>query len=332
MSDKPLRYKVHIQNKGWTDWFQEGSLAGTVGESLQLEAIVIEGVDEYRVHIEGLGWSEWYKEGKVAGTTGKNLRIEAIEIRGTDVNYQVHVQNVGWLNWARNGETSGTESKSLRVEAVRIVKSANSLTIDNLSSHLSPAPQPVPVAPSAPAAPAQQGTKSGHVYVAPGHGVQTDGVWDCGCTDGDYTEADLMQNIAVVVARNLRDWGIEVTTEADTGNDKNMVYSVAAANEVGADLYISLHCDYNLAPSGTYPIVYPGSGDGINFATAVNNSVMAVMGIGTRGILQRDDYEVSYTDMPACIFETGSICRDINKLLDVEKYGYAVAQGIYDAI
>ena len=54
------------------------------------------------------------------------------------------------------------------------------------------------------------------------------------------------------------------------------------------------------------------------------------MGLKTRAILQRDDYEVSATNMTACIFETGSIRADINKLLDFNKYGEAIAQGIYD--
>ena len=176
------------------------------------------------------------------------------------------------------------------------------------------------------------GKKSAHIYVAPGHGTQTNGIWDSGCTDGNYTEANLVLAIAKVVVRNLRDWGITVTSEADRDNDLNMTYSVAKANNVGADYYISLHCDWNQAPTGTYPIIYPGSASGMKFANAVNASVMSRMGMTTRGILQRDDYEVSYTDMPACIFECGSIRADINKLLNVEKFGFAIAQGIYDAI
>jgi len=332
MTNKPLQYKVHIQNKGWSDWLQEGRLAGTTGESLRLEAIVIEGVDEYRVHVENIGWMDWVKEGEVAGTEGQGLRIEAIEIKGEQTNYQVHVQDYGWLDWARNGETAGTTKGSLRIEAIRILNSVEPIAVDDTRKYLEIAPKPIPVpvvvTPPSPV----HGTKTGHVYVAPGHGVQTNGIWDSGCVDGNYTEADLMQNIAMVVASNLRMWGILVTTESDTGNDKNMVYSVDAANSVGADVYVSLHCDYNLAPSGTYPIIYPGSDSGMALAQCINNSVMVTMGLGTRGILQRDDYEVSYTDMTACIFELGSIRYDINQLLDFNKFGLVIAQGIYDAL
>ena len=42
-----MRCKVHIENKGWLGWFEEGQFAGTTGEKLRMEAIIIEGVDEY---------------------------------------------------------------------------------------------------------------------------------------------------------------------------------------------------------------------------------------------------------------------------------------------
>lgn len=59
---------------------------------------------------------------------------------------------------------------------------------------------------------------------------------------------------------------------------------------------------------------------------------MSRMGMATRGVMQRDDYEVPEQKMRACIFETGSIRQDISKLLEAEKYGYALAQGIFDGI
>ncbi len=36
---------------------------------------------EYRVHIQNIGWQAWKKLGQMAGTTGQSLQIEAIEIR-----------------------------------------------------------------------------------------------------------------------------------------------------------------------------------------------------------------------------------------------------------
>ena len=326
-----LRYKVHIQDKGWSPFFEEGRFAGTVGESKRIEAIVIEGVDEYRVHIQDKGWGPWVKAGEIAGTVGEGKRIEAIEIKGTDVNYRVHVQNEGWMDWARDGEMAGTEGGGLRVEAIQILTSKDPLAVDNKEASIKIAPKPIPVPDPKPVTPSQK-PKSGKVYLAVGHGVSSNGAWDSGCVDGNLTEADLMLAIGKVAVAHLRNLGFTVLSDADTGNDKNIAVCVAEANAWGADVYVSLHCDYNLAPSGLLPIIYPGSNDGMNLANSLIAAVQAANGLRVRGIIQRDDWEVSDTNMTACIFETGSIRYDVGKLLDAETYGKAVAQGIYNAM
>lgn len=168
------------------------------------------------------------------------------------------------------------------------------------------------------------------IFLAVGHGVTTEGDWDPGCTDGGYAEADLMFNIAGFAVSKMRDNGLVVITDYDTNNDRNCTYTIRDANASGVDAYVSLHCDYYRAGSGTYPIVYPGSDAGTALASAINASVMLRIGIGTRGIIGRADMETENTDMPACIFETGSIRADIATLLDAQAYGFAVAYGILD--
>ena len=327
-----LQYKVHVQNQGWTGWLQEGRFAGTTGEGLRIEAIIIDGVDEYRVHVQNKGWTAWVEPGGIAGTTGKGLRIEAIEIKKEGLNYQVHVKNVGWMDWARNGETAGTTGGGLRIEAIRLLTSVEPLKVDDSRASFAIAPPPIvnPVLVAVASKPKVQAKKSGKIYFAVGHGIMTNGVWDPGCVDKNYTEAGLMFAIGKPVVAKLRNMGFTVNSDADTGNNKNIAVGVAEANNWGADLYVSIHCDYNLAPSGTLPIVYPGSVDGVRLANCLIASIKSRMGLGTRGIIQRDDWEVADTNATACIFETGSIRADINKLLDAEKFAEAIAQGIYD--
>lgn len=168
------------------------------------------------------------------------------------------------------------------------------------------------------------------IFLAVGHGVSTDGTWDSGCTYGGDTEAALMLAIGIVATRELRAAGITVGTDADSGNDRNCTYTIRDANAAGMDAYLSLHCDYDQAPTGTLPIIYPESDSGAKLAQAVNAAYMAATGIGTRGVLQRDDMEVANTTMPACIFETGSISQDNALLHDAEKCGRAIAKGICD--
>lgn len=168
-------------------------------------------------------------------------------------------------------------------------------------------------------------------FVAWGHGISTDGSHDVGCTWNGYTEENLVGPIAKSMVACLRKNGLTVSSDVDTGNDRNCTYTIRDANACGAGLYTSIHCDWDQAPSGTYPIVYPDSSQGIRLAQCLDNAVRARIAIGTRGILQRADMEVADTTMPAVIFETGGIKADIGILTgQAEAYGVALACGIMD--
>ncbi len=121
-----LTYKVHIQDKGWTNWENAGELAGTEGEGKRIEAIILEGHNgldlSYRVHMQDKGWSDWVSNGQVAGTTGQSRRIEAIEIKSNkELEVKEHIQDVGWMPSSKGTNIRiGTEGKSLRLEAFKI--------------------------------------------------------------------------------------------------------------------------------------------------------------------------------------------------------------------
>lgn len=83
------RVKAHIQNKGWIDYgeIRPETIIGTVGESLRLEALVIEPIGNKfpltgKVHIQNRGWENWYVlDGVISlGTTNLGLRMEAIQL------------------------------------------------------------------------------------------------------------------------------------------------------------------------------------------------------------------------------------------------------------
>lgn len=160
-----------------------------------------------------------------------------------------------------------------------------------------------------------------------GHGKSTDGSWDCGTAYGGNNEAALMLPITKAAVKYLRASGVTVISDADTNNNKNMIADVSWANKEGVSIYVSLHCDWYKAPTGTLPLYV--SAKGKTLATTINNAVMSGMGMKTRGVTKRTDlYELNYTDAPACIFETGSIKADISKLKDSDKYGKCIAKGI----
>ena len=170
------------------------------------------------------------------------------------------------------------------------------------------------------------------IAVQCGHGVSLDGSWDSGCAyksgGKQYTEAALMLPITKAAVKDLRASGVKVITDADHGNNKNMIEDVRWANRVGAALYVSIHCDYSGAPNGVMPLYVSGSGK--KLAKALNNAVKKDVGMKSRGVQRRTDlWELNGTDMPACILETGSIKGDLATLKGKpDTYGKAIAKGI----
>lgn len=134
--EKPMSvsYSTHVQNIGWQSFVSDGTIAGTSGKSLRLEAIKIKlenkkytGDIVYSTHIQNIGWQPSVMNGAISGTSGKSLRLEAIQIKLTgelaehyDIYYRVHVQNFGWLDWAKNGANAGSAGYSYRLEAIQI--------------------------------------------------------------------------------------------------------------------------------------------------------------------------------------------------------------------
>lgn len=163
-----------------------------------------------------------------------------------------------------------------------------------------------------------------------GHGTSADGSWDCGCAYKGMTEAALMLPITKAAVKYCRNSGITVLSDSDNGNNLNVIKGVQRANKEKAEIFISIHCDYSGAPTGVYPLAYPGSANGKKLATCLNDSIKSGMGMKSRGIGYRSDLAELYnTDMPAVILETGGIAKDyaiFQKKYD--EYGKCIAKAI----
>ena len=161
-----------------------------------------------------------------------------------------------------------------------------------------------------------------------GHGVSLDGSWDSGCVYKGYSEAKLMLAITKAAVKYLRASGVKVQSDADHGNNKNMIADVRQANHSGVAMYLSVHCDYSGAPRGVMPLYVSGSGK--KLAKCLEKSIKKDLKMRSRGVQKRTDlWELNGTDMTACILETGSIKGDLATLRDhPDKYGKAIAKGI----
>lgn len=320
-----MRIKVHVQNVGWLGWFEEGQFAGTTGKSQRLEAVIIEGVDEYRVHIQDHGWGPWVKGGEMAGTEGKGLRIEAIEIKGEHVNYRVHAQDYGWLDWARDGEMAGTTGGGLRIEAIQLIESVEPLGVDDVRAGVNI--EPKPVAPVEPAKPA--GNLSGLVIcINPGHGGSDPGA----C--GPLRESDMNLTVALILGPMLTERGAQVIYTRTTDVRVPLSDRPVIANNAGADIFISIHHNGSSDPnaSGTCAICYPGSDAGIRLATLCLNGLYNRLGLRQRGLIQRDDSDVTYSDMPAVITEASFASSPADCALFQNGGAELEALGILDGI
>lgn len=174
-------------------------------------------------------------------------------------------------------------------------------------------------------------TKRKPVSVMIGHGRSTSGGWDAGCVYKKYTEAELMKPIVGACVAYLRGSGVEVITDYPD-NRINMIKQVVISNGRAARVHVAFHCDYSKAPSGTLPLY--SSSKGRKLAVLMNKHVIEEVGIKTRGVAKRTDlYELNKTDMPAVIFECGSIKADLKKMRKkADEYGKGAAKGICEYI
>lgn len=142
MSKPSVSYSLHVCDKGWMNYVNDGATGGTTGLALRAEAIKIqikgmEGDISYRTHIQDIGWTSWSKNNAQSGTTGRKLQMEAIEIKLSgkiasyyNVYYRAHCSDYGWLGWACNGESAGTTGGAKQLEAVQIKLVSKNETIN----------------------------------------------------------------------------------------------------------------------------------------------------------------------------------------------------------
>lgn len=127
-------YRSHVQNIGWMLNVLGGTVSGTTGRSLRLEALQLKvtgseysGDILYRAHVQNIGWMSWATSASYIGTTGRGLRLEAFQVKLTgelashySIRYRAHVQDIGWQPWVHDGQTAGTTGQAKRTEAVII--------------------------------------------------------------------------------------------------------------------------------------------------------------------------------------------------------------------
>ncbi|MFJ3203567.1 hypothetical protein [Streptomyces sp. NPDC086989] len=108
-SGTAICYQAHVRNIGWQGTVCNGTMAGTTGKNLGIEALTVATAGTgglcLQAHVQNIGWQNKVcaadGQNVTVGTTGQGLNIEALIIStGTGVSANGHFSNYGWTGWS----------------------------------------------------------------------------------------------------------------------------------------------------------------------------------------------------------------------------------------
>ena len=191
-----------------------------------------------------------------------------------------------------------------------------------------PAPQPAP-------SPWRPPTASGVVVIDPGHGGR-----DPGATSVlGYPEKTLVLQISRRVAAILERRGVEVIMTRQSDTFVELEERAAIANRANADLFVSIHADWNDDSSHrgfTLYIANAASNASRRAARSLENAFLSARVPG-KGIRTADFRVLVRTSGPAVLIETGFLSNptDARLLTQAEhqdRLATAIAEGILSAL
>jgi len=178
------------------------------------------------------------------------------------------------------------------------------------------------------------------IVVDAGHGGSSSGA--VGRGGGTVYEKNVTLAIALKLRAALEACGARVVMTRDRDVDVPLYDRPRLANDIGADLFISIHNDSNGTPnsaSGTSTYYHMGDPSSRALAICVQQAVSAVTGLPNRGALSDGILYASglavlrVSRMPAVLCEVAYInnARDRSKLVDPE-FQQRVAQAMCDGL
>lgn len=170
------------------------------------------------------------------------------------------------------------------------------------------------------------------VVIDPGHGGK-----DVGATgaSGLY-EKDFTLNLSKKVYEILEQEEkiqVHMTREEDTFISTLDMYRPKFANELEADLFISIHGNTFEDPnvSGTESYYYHEKFKA--FAETIHKKVVGSTGFNDRGVRNKDLFVVRYTDMPAVLLEIGYLTNpEEEEKMFTDEFQNSIANSISDGI
>ena len=165
------------------------------------------------------------------------------------------------------------------------------------------------------------------IFINPGHCPGK----DSGAIGNGLQECDVALKIGKRVKNYLEKIGIETELLQVDGLSE----IAKTANESGADLFISIHCNSAATDTahGTETFHWNGSESGEKLASAIQYQIINSVGTANRGIKTANFAVLRLTNMPAVLVETAFINNpsDANLLVEKEdEFARAIARGVTD--
>ena len=181
------------------------------------------------------------------------------------------------------------------------------------------------------------------VFINPGHDMK----YDSGAVNPNsgLREADAAAGVGELVKGYLEAAGCEceimqsdnlapTSTGRSEYDDRQGLTVTETANEWGADIFVSIHCNAaNTVAQGTEVECF-GGGAGEQLAQCIQSQIVNSLGTLDRGVKSMPYLLVlKYTDMPACLVEMAFIDNDSDAELLANKqdeFARAIARGVTD--
>ena len=174
------------------------------------------------------------------------------------------------------------------------------------------------------------------IFINPGHDMDL----DPGACANNLREVDIALGIGQEVKNIMEGIGYPcqiIQSDNLNGETPSKPNVCATANNSGADIFVSIHCNSvaNSSAKGTETLVYALDGGKSNIlAKCIQAQIVNSLNMVDRGVKARPDLCVlRETSMPAVLVETAFISNeeDAYKLMyRIEEFANAIARGITD--
>lgn len=173
------------------------------------------------------------------------------------------------------------------------------------------------------------------IFINPGHDMDLD---PGACANG-IREVDIALAIGEKVKKTMEVIGYPcqiLQSDNLNGETEGKPNVCATANNSGADIFVSIHCNsaVNASAKGTETLVYSTGGKAELLAKCIQAQIVNSLNMVDRGIKERPDLCVlRETTMPAVLVETAFISNmeDAKKLIErKDDIARAIARGVTD--